>query len=382
MKLLALMKKEFHRFFHDPRLIVTMLIPGLLIFMIYSIMGSVIWSDDKNASYEFRVYVSGESLLGDMVERAVGGNWEMTPAEDTEAAKKEVEEGKATALVVFPAGFDEAMRDYDPLGGQPAPTVSVFYSAGDEASLAFYNLATAVFDGYEQQISNKFNVSPHNFTSENDMVVQMMGGLLPFLVVIFIFSACMSVTLESVAGEKERGTLATILITSARRSDVALGKIIPLSCMSAIGATSSFLGVILSMPKFMGISLGGFITGFGFASYLALFLLILSVVPLIVSLVSVVSTYAKSVKEASAYTSVVMILTMVLSIVSAFVSGIGDWIVAVPVLNAVVCMQSILTGNIMVWQTFVSVGINLVYTALLVFAISKMFSSEKIMFGS
>lgn len=214
------------------------------------------------------------------------------------------------------------------------------------------------------------------------MMTSMMSGLLPFLVVIFIFSACMSVTLESVAGEKERGTLATILITSARRTDVALGKVIPLSCMSAIGATSSFLGVVLSLPKLMGMSIGGFMTSFGFLSYLALFLLILSVVPLIVSLVSVVSTYAKSVKEASAYTSVVMILTMVLSIVSAFVSGIGDWIVAIPVLNAVVCMQSVMTGSIMIWQTFVSVGINLVYTALLVFAISKMLSSERIMFGS
>lgn len=382
MKLLALMKKEFHRFFHDPRLIITMLVPGLLIFCIYSILGSAIWGEEDNTAYEYKVYISGESVLADLVEEAVGGGFEMTPAEDVEAAKKEVEEGNATALVVFPENFDNAMADYSPASGAAAPAVTIYYCAGNEESLAFYSLATSVFDIYEQSISNKFNVTPHNFTSESDMMITMMGGLLPFLVVIFIFSACMSVTLESVAGEKERGTLATILITSARRSDVALGKIIPLSCMSAIGAASSFLGVILSMPKLMGMPIGSFLTSFGFLSYLALLLLILSVVPLIVSLVSVVSTYAKSVKEASAYTSVVMILTMVLSIVSAFISGIGDWIVAVPVLNAVVCMQSVLIGEFMVWQTFVSVGINLVYTALLVFLISKMLSSEKIMFGS
>lgn len=381
MKLLALMKKEFHRFFHDPRLIITMLIPGLLIFCIYSVMGSVMWSED-NTGYSFHVYVSGESTLQTVLEETVGDGWEMTPAEDFEAAQKEVEEGKATALIRFSENFDEKMAAYDPASGEPAPTVVIFYDAANDESLAFYNLATAVLDAYEQQISNKFDVSERNFSSDTEMVTDMMSGLLPFLVVIFIFSACMSVTLESVAGEKERGTLATILITSARRSDVALGKIIPLSCMSAIGATSSFLGVVLSLPKLMGVSIGSFMTSFGFLGYLALFLLILSVVPLIVSLVSVVSTYAKSVKEASAYTSVIMILTMVLSIVSAFVSGIGDWIVAIPVLNAVVCMQSVLTGSIMIWQTFVSVGINLVYTALLVFAISKMFSSERIMFGS
>ncbi len=381
MKLLALMKKEFHRFFHDPRLIITMLIPGLLIFCIYSILGSAIWDED-DSGYSFHVYVSGESALGTMVEEAVGDGWKMTPAEDVEAAKRQVEEGEATALVVFAENFDETMANYTPASGGSAPAIVIYYNAADEGSLAFYQLATTVFDLYEQQISNKFNIVPHNFATDTDMMTSMMSGLLPFLVVIFIFSACMSVTLESVAGEKERGTLATILITSARRSDVALGKILPLSCMSAIGATSSFLGVILSLPKLMGMSIGGFMTSFGFLSYLALFLLILSVVPLIVSLVSVVSTYAKSVKEASAYTSVVMILTMVLSIVSAFISGIGDWIVVVPVLNAVVCMQSVLTGSMMIWQTFVSVAVNLVYTALLVLAISKMFSSERIMFGS
>ncbi|MDE5896428.1 MAG: ABC transporter permease [Clostridia bacterium] len=379
MKLIALMKKEFRRFFHDPRLIITMIVPGLLIFIIYSVLGSAIWSGEEE-TYDFKAYVSGQSELRAVLEQAAGCT--LLEATDLDAARKEVEEGKADALVVFPENFDEAVKDYVPAPDAEAPLITVCYRAADDRSAAFYAIATAVFDAYESSIANKFDIAVKNFSSETEMVTSLMSGLLPFLVVIFIFSACMSVTLESVAGEKERGTLATILITSAKRSHVALGKVIPLSCMSAIGATSSFFGVVLSMPKLMGMSVGSFMGSVGFLNYFLLFLLILSVVPLIVSLVSVVSTYARSVKEASAYTSVIMILTMVLSIVSAFVSGIGDWIVVVPILNAVVCMQGALTGSAMIWQSFVSVGINLVYTALLVFAIARMFSSEKIMFGS
>ena len=110
--------------------------------------------------------------------------------------------------------------------------------------------------------------------------------------------------------------------------------------------------------------------------------MILSVVPLITSLISVVSAYSRSVKEASAYTSVIMILIMLISLVTSFVPGIGAWAVAIPVLNSVVCMQNILLFQTSVWQSLVSVGINLVYTALLVFVITKMLSSEKIMYGS
>ena len=207
-----------------------------------------------------------------------------------------------------------------------------------------------------------------------------MQSVLPLIVVCFIFSACMSVTLESVAGEKERGTLSTVLVTSVKRSHIALGKILPLSCISMLGALSSFLGTALSMPKLMGVSMG-FLGGYSAWSYVLLCLLILSAVPLVVSLIALVSTLSRSVKEASAYTGVVMILVMVVSLVSAFVPTIGDWAVALPILNATVQMQGILGGRLPVWQSLVSVGANLLYTALLVVVITKLLSSERVMFG-
>ena len=212
--------------------------------------------------------------------------------------------------------------------------------------------------------------------------MQMMSGLLPFLIVVFIFSSCMSVTLESVAGEKERGTLATILVTSARRTDIALGKILPLACVSLIGAASSFLGVALSLPTLMGVSLDVAIAGVGALEFFFIFLLIVSVVPLIVAAIAAVSTLSRSVKEASSYTGVLMIVVMVLSIVASFVSGIGDWVVAIPVLNAVVAMQGALMGAASVWMCLTAVALNLVYTALLVVLIARFLSSERIMFGT
>ena len=89
----------------------------------------------------------------------------------------------------------------------------------------------------------------------------------------------------------------------------------------------------------------------------------------------------KTVKEASAYTSIVMIFLMVLSLVSSFVPMLGAWSVAVPALNAVAGMQQVLSGGYALWQPLVSVLLNLVYTALLVVLVARMLASERIMFG-
>ena len=384
MKLIALIKKEFLRFFRDPRLIITMLLPGILIYALYSIMGALMQEEQH---HDFKVLLAGESQSFAMVELVIQQDESMTltieRTEDILEGLNSVADGKATALVVYEPGFDEKVALYDPLSGEEAPKVAIYYRSADSESLLFYNLFSSTMDAYEEKLSNKFDLitgGDYDGLDESDIVMDVMSGLLPFLIVITIFAACMSVTLESVAGEKERGTLATILVTSVKRSHVALGKIIPLSCISLIGAASSFLGVALSMPRLMGASLG-ILGGYSFLSYLMIFFLIVGIVPLIVSLLSVVSTLSRSVKEATAYTSILMILFMVLSIAVDFISGIGNWVVAIPLLNAVVAMNQVFTRTAPVWLPFTAFAVNLFYTALLVFAVAKMLSSERIMFG-
>ncbi len=375
MKLLSLMKKEFLRFFRDPRLIVTMILPGIAIYLLYSVMGSVMWDTEKTAEYE--VYVSGSSAALTQIESAVtmqNGTVTFTQTEDPVAAKKAVRDEEATAYIAFSENFDETVANFD---GEVKASAEIYYRSADEDSFAFYSLASGILSGYQKQ----FAVVGSDCSDEQSVLVSVMGNILPFIVIALIFSSCMSVTLESIAGEKERGTLATILVTPVKRYHIALGKVIPLACIALLGAASSYLGVILSLPKLMGMSVSGMMSGYGFSSYLLLLLLIFSLVPVIVALIAAVSTYARSVKEATAYTSFIMIVTMVFSLVASFVSGIGGWIAVVPVLNAVVCMQNVLTLNFSVWQTLASVLANLVYTAILIFVIAKMLGSEKVMFG-
>lgn len=376
MKLLAFMKKEFHRFFHDPRLILAMILPGVLIFALYSLLGGVISSPEQE-TYEWRVYLSGQSSTVAAIEEVVKGSgnkvtW-MEPESD-ESAREAVLSGDADAYLIFSEGFDSSFAaESDPAARQ---SVTIIYDGMSENGPAFYAIADSVLGA----LGMRYDISVENFLTEEVVAKDVMRSFLPILVVTLIFSACMTVTLESVAGEKERGTLATILVTSVRRRDIALGKILSLSAVSMLGAFSSFLGVFFSMPKLMGISMGAF-GGYDAATVLLILVLILSTVPLIVSAMSTVSTYARSVKEASAYVSVLMVLTMLLSVASAFLSDVGNWIVAVPVFNAVVGIGNLLAGTPFLWQSLVGVGVNLLVTAALVFVMTKLLSSERVMFG-
>ena len=73
--------------------------------------------------------------------------------------------------------------------------------------------------------------------------------ILPMILMTMMYASCMSFAVESIAGEKERGTIASMLITPTPRNQIITGKILALSIMALLGGLSTFLGTMLSMPK-------------------------------------------------------------------------------------------------------------------------------------
>ena len=139
------------------------------------------------------------------------------------------------------------------------------------------------------------------------------------ILLIFIFSGCMTIAAESIAGEKERGTLAKLLVTPTRHSSIAFGKILGLSVIGLLSGLSSFLGIMLSLPKMVqGMTQSDSVSAliYGPKEYLMLFLVIISTVLVVVGVLSVVSSFAKSVKEASLYATPLMIVASLLGLSS------------------------------------------------------------------
>ena len=192
----------------------------------------------------------------------------------------------------------------------------------------------------------------------------------------------MSIAPESIAGEKERGTIAKLLVSPTRRRDIALGKIISLSVLGLLCGTSSFIGTILSMPKLMqGQEMSASV--YQVSDYVMLLIVIFSTVLVIVGLMSIISTFAKTVKEAGTYLSPIMVIVMLVGITSMFGNGAPTehYMYLIPVYNSVQCMNGIFGFNYNIINIVITIVTNVLLTGILTLILSKMFNSEKVMFS-
>ena len=220
--------------------------------------------------------------------------------------------------------------------------------------------------------------------TNEDTTGMIFSSMLPMLLMVFLYSGCISVAPESIAGEKERGTIATLLVTPVKRGDIAIGKILSLGVIALLAGLSSALGTILSLPKLMGgASEEISANAYGTNDYLMLGVVILSTVLLLITMISIISAFAKSTKEAQTFVMPLMILVMFIGITSMFGSGASDnwYIYLIPLYNSVQCMTAIFSFDITAVNVAIAAVSNIVYAGIGVYILTRMFNSEKIMFS-
>ena len=393
----TIIKKEFARFFGDKRMVfTTVIMPGLLIYIIYSfVVGGIRDTFESDKDYRPKVYVQHmPQLLQPMFETL---NMDITDATtmDIESIKPLIENKDIELLVVFPTNFDSAMANYDISDSTlTAPNVLIYSNVTNMESGKAETVVRSVLSSYEETICNKFNINAltdetaneeFNLATDEDFMGQILSAMLPFMLIIFLYSGCMAVAPESIAGEKERGTIATLLVTPMNRSHLAFGKIISLSFIALISGLSSFLGVILSLPKFMGSAIEGMPTNiYTTSNYLLILGIILSTVLVLISVISIISAYAKTVKEASTLVLPLMLIIMIVGIPSTIGGGNAQTAISwyfIPIYNSIQAMTGVFSFSYSLINVATTIAINIVYAVAFSYVLAKMFNSEKIMFS-
>ena len=385
--ILTVFKKEWDRVIKDRRLVLmVILLPGLLIYMIYSVMGIMINNPTEvvsdiavvNPQEDFRtIYESLEDM--DFLNITAIGLTEV------DEYKEKIDSEEWTMVIVFPEGIE----NYDGTGEKPV--VEVYSNPNQLESSNVNNRFLNYLIAYQEALSYELHGDTTYFMinqsqtelDENQLMGTVLSQLMPMLIIMFLFSGAMSIGPEAIAGEKERGTIATILITPIKRKELAMGKILSLSVLSLLSAVSSFLGIILSLPKLIN-QQDANMAIYGFNDYLLIFLVLFSTIFVIIGIISILSAFAKSVKEAGSYITPVYILTILVSITSSFSNNQDPSIYRffMPILNSVESLRAIMTfsPNALMY-TLITVAANVVYLAIFVAVLNKMFNSEKIMFA-
>ena len=374
----TIVKKELKRFFTDPRMLISLFLPGILIYGIYSLMGDFITSSFENETY----YIYVENMPN-----SLEGMFDATGVEiynetlSTDEINQYIKDDRLHLYISFEENFDDLVAAYDPSIGIGAPSIKIIYNSASIASSTVYETFNMMLDQYESSLTNKFNIDAVTLATEEDTTIQTITMMLPFLLIVFLFSGAMGICADSIAGEKERGTIATLLITPTKRSHIVLGKVVALGITALASAIVSSLGLFLSLPKLMGAE-------FDFSVYgpttliLALIIIILTVL-LFTTLLTMVSTYAKTIIEASSLSMPLMIIVMLISMSNFMATTASTDLVTyfIPVLNVSQCLVQLFSLSVDPITFIICIISNSIYIGIGVYIITKIFNNEHIIFN-
>ena len=390
----TIIKKEFARFFGDRQLLfTTVIMPGLLIYIIYSFMGTGMKKMATEGANE-QVTLCVENLPESMAPLVDGVPFTVAVQQPVSQEDIDKLEDKSLNVVLmrFPEAFDEKVAAYDPQSGEFAPNIEIYYNSANNASSRVYHMLEASLSAYEDQLSNRFDINrvesvedQFDMANKDDVLGSVLSKLIPMLILMLLFSGVMGIAPSAIAGEKERGTIATLLVTPMKRNELALGKVVSLSGMALLSGISSFIGIVLSLPKMIradeaGVELGLNYTG---ADYTVLLLIILSSVLIMASAVSLLSALAKDVKNAGTMITPFMLVVMFCGLTPMFQSGTPESLTAylIPFYNSIQVMTAVFAHEMKWMPVIVTLAANVVYTGIAVWGLTRMFNSEKVMFS-
>jgi sodium transport system permease protein len=324
----------------------------------------------------------------------------------TDDFKQRVADKKIRAAVRIPAGFEAGL-----LAGA-APAVTIYHYEGEiKSKFGVDSLEQFLRELREKTIAERLAekslpatlVKPFEFKRENVAPPEkvggnLFGGFVPYLIIILCFTGAMYPAMDLTAGEKERGTMETLLCSPVARVDIVLGKFL----MVLTGSLSSmgFMLVSMGTTAFIG---GSMMMGGGVAKaaqaapanpavasmipvidplgLLGVLAMVLPVAVLFSAVAFTVALFAKSYKEAQSYLAPMMIV-IIMPAVIGMLPGIelNARLALVPLLNLSLVCKEMLSG---VWHwNYIAIifGSSCVYAAVALALAVRMFKREDVIF--
>jgi sodium transport system permease protein len=220
-----------------------------------------------------------------------------------------------------------------------------------------------------------------NVASDKETVGKLIGGFLPYLFIVFGFVGCMYPAIDLFTGEKERGTLETLLTTPVSRLQILLGKMEVVVLSGIMAATFTLVGIFLSIEVFQLVKdpkLLEIIHQILTVKFIILMYLLL--IPLIVffaGLMIPITVYAKSFKEAQSIITPLNIVVLLPAMVGFFPGIELDAVTAcIPVVNVVLATKELIADTLNFNMLFLSFGSMTLLAALSILLSYKRFDNE------
>ena len=226
-----------------------------------------------------------------------------------------------------------------------------------------------------------FQTSYQNIASDKKMVGQIAGGFLPYIFIAFGFIGCMYPAIDLFTGEKERGTIETLLTTPVARWQILFGKMMVVVLSGLMAASAALLGLFISI-EFLDIVDNQEIMKIVNEVLSPLFIVSMFslLFPLTIFFAGVmipIAVYAKTFKEAQSIITPLNIV-MVLPAMVGFFPGIelNFMTACIPVVNVVLATKELISGTLEFGYLALSFGVMVILALASVFVSYKQFGKE------
>jgi sodium transport system permease protein len=318
---------------------------------------------------------------------------EFVPAEPD--YRQQISDKKIRAAVDLPSGFDESLKD-----GKDA-TVKIYHYSGDlksgiavdkvENSLNKYRDTTVKLrleaHNLPSNLVEPFKVEKENVAPPEKVSGAAIGGFLPYFVIILCLTGAMYPAIDLSAGEKERGTIETILCSPVSRTHIVLGKflmVLTAALCTAVLAIIS-MGVSFSVAKTYMAGRGGadnpLNASIGLKAIGAVFFMVLPLAVFFAAAMLAIALFAKSYKEAQSYLSPLLIVA-ILPAIGGILPGveINSRLAMIPVLSTSLISKEIVSGTFH-WNYIGLIFLSsCVYASAALFIAVKLFQREDVLF--
>lgn len=406
--------KEMARIFRDKKMLFSVfLLPVLIMVLILGIVSTLVSNMEKDIEDHIpEIYIihEPESFAAFLEQGEVPGNF-LDPEENlekadgsgetdgkwlVEAVQGDVLSGEADLIVEFPEDFEARIAGYQ--AGDEIPQVKTYYNPSENYSAAAFDNMNQILESYRQQllaqrVDDLAGLTVFHVNTDNeDMVVQdedkaankAAGMMLPYFITILLFAGAMGIGTDMIAGEKERGTMASLLVSPVKRSSIALGKVFSLMLVSGISSLIYVAAMIVCAPIMKNTMAAGSLDQLNISLDLTQTLLLgamlVAISFLYSSIIALISVFAKSVKEANTYVMPAYMLVLIVGLLTMFLSGettMTDYLI--PFYNNALALQGVLSQEVTAAQYAVTIVETLAIGGVLLGVIVKAFRSEKIM---
>lgn len=382
--------KEIREMLRDKRVRSSALFgPMIMVSMIMFMFGFLITAMSEPSSQKIHIVKTDNSLVRQMRDKKM----DVKEVASLEEGREMVRDGRARVVLKFEDDFDQR------LASGHTTTVVALFNPTEQVSLIAMETFRHAFERASEQSRNTIllskgitpeQVEPLKLKTEevktgkaktNDVLV----GFLPYLIVIWAFYGGMSIVTELVAGEKEKNTLETLMISPVKRTQIALGKFFALSTVCFTSSVSALAGVYLMAGLHLPMTKKLFEQGVGLSPEASgvILLVMAPTVALLASLMLAVSTYARNARESQSHLTLISFIVLMPALASQFIgftdAGSSKWVNWVPILNAANTIRHAMFGTFDWPGILVTVFISLVLALLAMAAAIALFNREEVL---